>query len=339
MLRRIFTFLRQVKKEVDAKTTRLFLTGVVIIPVSAGAVLFLEKGEEFQSFGDALWWAVVTTTTVGYGDIYPRSLPGRGIAILLMTLGIGTVGGLTAKLADVFIAAKRRRERGEVKAKYEDHMLVCGWNKKSKEIIIQILNEDLDYKQIVLIADIKRDPFPDEEKVHFVAGKMKNKETLEKAGVSKARTAIVLNKGGNDAQTVLTVLNIENLNPDIYTIAEINDRQHKVHLKNANIDEIIIDGDLNSQLLVRTALYGGTSEIITDLLSNDEGNEIYMLEATKENEVGQDFICLFNRYKQEKGIILIGVKRGEEIITNPGNEEVVNEGDKLIYIGEEKIED
>jgi voltage-gated potassium channel len=55
-----------------------------------------------HSYGDALWWAVVTIATVGYGDKYPVSGPGRGIAVLLMISGIALFGVLTATLASYF---------------------------------------------------------------------------------------------------------------------------------------------------------------------------------------------------------------------------------------------
>lgn len=337
MFSQILHYTIKVREELDKKTYRLLFIGISLLLLSAIAILFLESGEQFKNFSDALWWAVVTTTTVGYGDIYPRTLAGRGIAILLMTLGIGTMGGITAKLADVFIAIKRRKERGEVAAEYENHLVICGWNEKTKEIVNQILNENINYKQMVLVADIDRDPFPDDSRIHFVAGKMEDKEILEKAGVATARAAVVLNKQGNDAETVLTILNIENLNPNIYTIAEITDRKHEVHLKNANIDEIIISNDLTSQLLVRSALYGGTSKVVKDLLSNEQGNEIYMFEVDKE-DTGKKFLELFLQYKQQQNIILIGIKRGQQVITNPEGGQQIAADDSLIYIAQKNIE-
>lgn len=56
-----------------------------------------------KNFPDALWWSVVTVTTVGYGDLVPVTTSGRAIAIALMLGGIGIFGGLTANLASFFI--------------------------------------------------------------------------------------------------------------------------------------------------------------------------------------------------------------------------------------------
>jgi voltage-gated potassium channel len=79
---------------------------VLVITVSALAVLDAERGEEgagIQTFGDALWWAVTTVTTVGYGDRYPVTANGRFVAVGLMLAGIALLGVVTASLASWLI--------------------------------------------------------------------------------------------------------------------------------------------------------------------------------------------------------------------------------------------
>lgn len=61
------------------------------------------KGSNIHTYPDALWWAIVTVTTVGYGDRYPVSGGGRAVAVVLMLVGIGLIGTLTATVASVFI--------------------------------------------------------------------------------------------------------------------------------------------------------------------------------------------------------------------------------------------
>ncbi len=72
---------------------------------SAAAVLAVEEGGggSIDSLGDALWWAVTTVTTVGYGDQFPVTPAGRGIAAFLMLSGIALFGVLTANIAAFFV--------------------------------------------------------------------------------------------------------------------------------------------------------------------------------------------------------------------------------------------
>jgi voltage-gated potassium channel len=71
-------------------------------------------GSTIHNFGDALWWSVVTVTTVGYGDQYPVSPGGRGVAVVLMLAGIGLIGVLTATVASYFVADKAERDKAEL---------------------------------------------------------------------------------------------------------------------------------------------------------------------------------------------------------------------------------
>ena len=83
------------------------LMGVIVVLVLSGALGFTYF-EEQESFADALWWAIVTVTTVGFGDISPTSLGGRLIGAVLMLFGIGVLGMFTATIAGVFVEERLR---------------------------------------------------------------------------------------------------------------------------------------------------------------------------------------------------------------------------------------
>jgi voltage-gated potassium channel len=76
----------------------------------AGAVEATVDEHDFTSFWNGIWWAVVTVTTVGYGDVYPRSVPGRLIAMVLMLVGIGFISVLTATIASMFVKGDREND-------------------------------------------------------------------------------------------------------------------------------------------------------------------------------------------------------------------------------------
>lgn len=91
-----------------SKTRRFFNTNgfKYVICLSAAAILGSSCAMmyfEEMSFQDAVWWSFVTTTTVGYGDLSPGTLPGRVIASLLMLIGIGLIGSLTSTITSYFL--------------------------------------------------------------------------------------------------------------------------------------------------------------------------------------------------------------------------------------------
>jgi voltage-gated potassium channel len=73
-----------------------------LIFVSAIPIYLIEP--KINTYQDALWWSIVTATTVGYGDLSPATLGGRLIAILLMIFGIGLIGMITGSIATYFIS-------------------------------------------------------------------------------------------------------------------------------------------------------------------------------------------------------------------------------------------
>ena len=79
----------------------VYAMGLVIIAATIVTSVETTASSQITSFEDALWWAIVTVTTVGYGDITPVTAKGRAIAMALMLVGIGFFGGLTVNLASL----------------------------------------------------------------------------------------------------------------------------------------------------------------------------------------------------------------------------------------------
>ncbi len=98
----------------------VLLAVVAIIFAAAGLELVFEQHSTgptaIHNFGDALWWAVVTVTTVGYGDKVPMTGGGKWVATALMFTGIGLVGTLTATIASYFVQEQHSAEMAELMA-------------------------------------------------------------------------------------------------------------------------------------------------------------------------------------------------------------------------------
>jgi voltage-gated potassium channel len=85
---------------------KVFLFSTLIAYISAVQITLIERpveGSNIKSFGDGLWWALTTVTTVGYGDKFPTSSEGRALAFALMLVGISLVGVITASVAAWFV--------------------------------------------------------------------------------------------------------------------------------------------------------------------------------------------------------------------------------------------
>jgi voltage-gated potassium channel len=105
----------------------------VIMTVCAVVVFNVERSDpasNIKTFPDALWWAVSTVTTVGYGDKYPTTEGGRAVAVILMLTGIALVGTITAAVAAWFVgstqkANRRAAEEDEDQAQAERSILLA----------------------------------------------------------------------------------------------------------------------------------------------------------------------------------------------------------------------
>ena len=118
-----------------AQSTLLFtlVTAFILIFTVAFIVLEAEQGNphaNITTYPNAVWWAFVTITTVGYGDYYPVTSVGRFFAIILMFAGLGIIGVLSSYLASMFVFLQRRREKragegngnGENSNEHEEHV-------------------------------------------------------------------------------------------------------------------------------------------------------------------------------------------------------------------------
>lgn len=103
------------------------------IGIGSTLIYMVEKGKTIDTYFDALWWTFVTTTTVGYGDISPQTGMGRGIAVVLMIVGIGFISMLTGSITTYFV-----NKMNEEKEQYQ------------KDILLDKIISDIDGKDIDL---------------------------------------------------------------------------------------------------------------------------------------------------------------------------------------------
>ncbi len=113
----------------EIRNRLLYIVLLSMSTVTAGAFTMYvvehnAPGSKITSLGDAVWWAVVTVTTVGYGDVYPVTFEGRVIATVIMIIGIAILGILISTLGAQFIESKmknqRRKDENDIKLMIKD---------------------------------------------------------------------------------------------------------------------------------------------------------------------------------------------------------------------------
>ena len=312
------------------------LMGVIVVLVLVGAV-GLTSFEENRPFPDALWWAIVTVTTVGFGDISPVSLGGRLVGAVLMVFGIGVLGMFTATIAGVFIEKRLRKERGMGSYDLEGHIILCEWNDRTKEILKDLRADRRAAKApIVLVADIDVKPVVDEH-LYFVRGDL-TEEHLKRAGIEKAATVVIvgdrsLASGARDAKVVLSVLTVESLNPDVYSIVELASEENVRHCERAHADEIIVGAEFSSRVISTATLDHGISTVLRELLSAQVGHDLITV-PVPEGLGGRRFFDVFCDLKREHGMIALAIlwHGGGAVETNPESDTVVGRDDRLVVV-------
>ena len=318
-------------------SSTFWIGGFSLVVLLISAACF--KSLEHKTWEESLWWAFVTTTTVGYGDFFPETTVGRVIGVLLMFLGIGLFGGVTAGLATELLEYRSKLDRGVKKLKTTNHILITGWNETGEDMVRDIL-ADQEEQAIVILAELPKNPLQ-QKNVSFVHGEV-TEQTLELANAAEADTALVLGDQGiadlhgRDAKTVINSLTIKNYNSKIYTCIQLFDPRSRTHAGVSRADEVVVIGSLVSGLLSRSALDHGSSKAILSLLRADEGEEIYRIPVPS-HWLGKSFADALSEAKLKENMLLIGVESvDKELELNPGAEYTLENGDMVAVIAEDR---
>lgn len=93
------------------------LLGLLLVQIASMLIVSVESGAptaNIKTGGDAIWWAYVTITTIGYGDLYPVTPTGRWLGVLVMSVGVGLFGVLTGFLANAFLGRPQEQREEEL---------------------------------------------------------------------------------------------------------------------------------------------------------------------------------------------------------------------------------
>ena len=332
-LRRLGWHVSRVRGAVDKRFFGQLLFGAfILVLIAASLITLVEKPLTFGSLGASLNWGV--QTILGQGDSsYVTSPVGWVVGWFFSLFGIAIIGTLTGALVALVIDFLLKEGQGLGASGYTDHIVVCGWNTTARDLIDELRGDDY-HSKIVVIADLEKNPAG--SGVYFVRGDATNVEDLERAGIQEAAAALVFPddaSDGADMRSILTIMAIEHVAPQVRTVAEVNNPRHEQHFRRAEVDELLVTSKVASHLLARSALYPGLTGLVTDIVSGGEGSELYRISLPDEY-CGLSIDEVSARLRGEHRATLLSVNRGGHAFVNPAADFRLETGDDAVVVAE-----
>ncbi len=306
---------------------RAVITIVVITVIAASLVGIAEfsHNDQFRSFWDTAWWVLVTISTVGYGDKVPVTPIGRIIGVLLMFFGVAILSIVTATISSKFVTRMIKEGKGLQNVTLVNHIILCGWNNQSEQVLQTLEREKRGDTRIVLVNNL-----PEEEveailsrstmmKMKFVRGDFTREVILQRANAKEADAAIIVPDASSgsgshsDERTILATLSLKTINPKIKVYAHIIDRENLSHLKKAKADDVIVSDAYTGYLLANFVTSPGIPQFIEHLFSPGSGFQIKRREIPP-HMVGKTYDELKSFYAGQFKGILIGLGQISESI-------------------------
>ena len=332
-LRRVMWHVRRVAKQVDRRFFMVLLAGlVVVVSLAAVAITILEKDFTLNSLGESFYWGI--TTVLGQGDASHVITPlGWVVSWLLALFGVGILATITGALVGFVIDFLLKEGQGMGAAGHKGHIVVCGWNPTARDLIDELRSDAYD-AQVVIVHEAERNPAGDD--AYFVRGDITNTDDLKRAGIEDAAAAIICPTDSSneaDMRSILTVLAIENLSPNVRTVVEVNNPKHVAHFRRANVDEVLVSSRLAAHLLARTAMYPGLSEVVADIVAGGDGSELYRVELP-DSYLGVSIDELSARMRDDHQATVLAVSRNGSSFINPPTDFRLEPGDDAVVVAQ-----
>ncbi len=289
---------------------------------------------------DALWYSVVSISTVGYGDFYAVTPGARvGAIVFIMLLGLSSFSAFLGLLVERMLQLNFKELHGMAKIHCNGHILIINFPDPSRVYqIIEEIKRDSDFqnKDVVVVTDVV-DTLPfDRSDVFFVSGSPLQADVLERAGVGRASMAMVLADPRNSSSdgVVAAIINlIEHLHPQVKTVAECLDPSHEILFRSTQCDSIIYTNQILNNLLVQEVQDVGVGAVLSDLTAN--GSETALYSCSVEEACGRSYTDLAKTLI-DQGMQLISVTReGQHLLDLNGLTPQVS--DLVVYIGRERL--
>ncbi len=321
-------FFKKFRKFSKSHVIKASVLALSVIIYSVFSEYYIENGiasSGIHNLFTSLWWTMQTITTVGYGDTPVYGLYGRTNGIIIMVLGIGSLGYLMAALTSVLIDIRLASRLGDKMATEKKHVILCNYNETTKKVLEKLEGDKID---IVIMND---NEIKGTSEYTSIKGNFLKEKDLIKAGIKRASSIILFSRETDkdsmaiDAETILSAMIARKLNNNIRIIGEILNPDSRFHAQNY-MDDVIIRGDVSSMLIYSSINIPGIPEFINDLLSSKNIIEENISNNYK-NMSYKQFI-----YEMEKNNkIVLGFRKNDKINLRKNSDEKINE-ESYIFI-------
>jgi len=333
VLHRVGWHLQRVKNQIDPRTGTLLGSILLGIVLAAAAAVTLQEGPlTFDQLGESIYWAV--TTLLGSGDAsFVSSLGGRMVSGALIVSSLTFLAVVTGLIIGFIVDVLLKEGQGMGVAGMSGHIIVCGWSATAREVITELRADD-PLREVVLLADLERGPT--DSAAHFVRGDPAVSEDLERAGIRDASAAIVFPQqpgDDGDMRSILIVMAIEEMAPEVRTVVEVANPRNVAHLKRAHADEVIATSEFVAHLLARSSVHAGLVGLVMSMVSGGEGSELYRIPVPSSltDLTAEEASQLLRR--QHSAVLIAVIRDGQNVVNPPGDLRL-QAGDELVVLAQ-----
>jgi voltage-gated potassium channel len=299
------------------------------------------EGSNIKCFSDALWYSLVTLTTVGYGDFYPVTPIGKFLALMFIIGSLGILGFIIGRATEFISEVRWKRKMGYYGTSFEKHVVILGWDNFAHSIVKDLVQAG---QKIAIITDEKNDidliytEFSDDN-VFCLFADLKNVSMFENAGIGKAAMVFINLK--DDTEKLISILNIRKEYPQSKFIVALDNSDLSNTFYSAGTAFVLSKNEIASKLMASYIFEPDVADMTNDLLTISQNNEEYDIKEfkiIKENPfAGKTYGEIFTELKKKLNVLAIGLCKEEKegkrkIIKLPGDDLKVEAGDYLIVI-------
>ncbi|MBO9130633.1 NAD-binding protein [Bacillus sp. 165] len=299
-----------------------------------GIIMHYMEPKVFPTFFDGIWWAIVTIFTIGYGDYVPLSFGGKIFAIIMILAGTGLGSYYMISFATQLVNQQYSKIKGEKAFSFTDHIIIVGWNERTRNIVLQMQHLNSAHKLILVDETLPNVPRAFAY-LPFIKGSPHQDATFEKANIAHASTILITadqekNESTADTHSILTILTAKGINPNLYCIVEMTTSEQVENAKRAGADEIVQTNQITGHILTTSLLFPTISTTFLEIYNQLSTTKIQLVDVSDSMDGRLFRDC--SQQLLEQHMIVIGVKKNGQNLINPPHPFTVSSTDKFIVL-------